>query len=144
VHRLLPPFVLALALAGCGGRTETAQRTETRAHVPARFEQIVDAFGEHGEVLAVEPDLTGDDFLVSFERPWLPQPVVLLSRRDGDVMVYVYRSADDVDQVTSVPRTELVFRPVWQLLHRKNVLVITVVQGSQRERIAAALDELSP
>lgn len=139
------PFLLAVALAGCGGHAKNAaDAPTTEPQLPRAVGHIVDAFGEHGEALAVEPDLTGDDFEISFDRPWLPRPLVLLSRSDGDgnLIVYVYRSPADVETVTSTPRTELVFRPAWQLLHRSNVLVITVAQGTRRERIAAALDDL--
>jgi hypothetical protein len=146
VLRRLLPLLPAVALAGCGGSAPALDQASTAdTRPPPAYAQIVAAFGEHGEELRVEPDLTGDDFAISFARPWLPRPVVLLGRRDGDgnIMVYVYRSPADAAAVAAVPRAELVFRPAWKLLQRANVLVITVAEGPRRDRIAAALDELA-
>jgi hypothetical protein len=140
----LLPLVGAAALAGCGGHTRAHEDTAAPAPpVGARFARVVDTFGRHGEPVAVEPDLTGDDVFVAVGHPDLPRPVILLTRRDGDTVVYVYRSPADADAVAAVPRGDLLFRSEWTLLHGGNVLVATAAGRPRRARMEAALAELA-
>jgi hypothetical protein len=126
-----------VAAAGCGGSTVAATTAIPRAHA-SRFAEVAAAFARHGETIALEPDLTGDDIWLAFGHTDLPRPLAVLTRADGNTAVYVFRSYADAAAVEALPRRELVFRARWRVLHGSNLLVITV--RDTRPVVAALAD----